>query len=75
VRVRYGPPFYRECKLMGKLPDSKPGLERSNRSTPAILCQEDLLGDHGIAAGASGFQPDDAGSTPADRSILCAGIV
>jgi hypothetical protein len=32
-------------------------------------------GDHGIAAGASGLQPDDAGSTPAGRSILSAAVV
>lgn len=38
MRVPYIPPSLRERKLMGKLPDSKPGLERSNHSAPAITC-------------------------------------
>ena len=34
-------------------------------------CQSFLKSEHGIAVGASGFQPDDASSTLAARSIFC----
>ena len=32
-----------------------------------------MKGEHGIAAGASGLQPDDASSTLAARSMICEG--
>src|SRR5215467_7279362 len=42
----------------------KPVLAGSNPATPARV----LKSEHGIAAGASGLQPDDASSTLAARS-------
>ena len=35
----------------------------------------DVKGEHGIAAGASGLQPDDASSTLAARSMIVAEVV
>ena len=50
---------------MGRALVPKTSLSRFESCHP---CQSFLKSEHGIAAGASGFQPDDASSTLAARS-------
>jgi hypothetical protein len=53
----------REIRLAARTLASRSSYEGSSPSSPA-------KGEHGIAAGASGFQPDDASSTLAARSKI-----
>ena len=58
----------REIRPAARTLASRSSYEGSSPSSPA-------KGEHGIAAGASGLQPDDASSTLAARSMIFAEVV